>query len=287
MSLGFPFQMSNELFFYSLNEDFALYKGDVRVVVPELEGRPFDMVFADPPYFLSNNGFSIQAGKPVSVNKGEWDKSKGLQEDTAFNYAWLKACRQKLAEEGTIWVCGTFHNIFSVATVLAELDFRILNAITWQKSNPPPNLSCRFFTHSTEIIVWARKQKKVAHYYNYDLMHKLAGDRQMTDVWRMPAIAPWEKTCGKHPTQKPLALVVRAILASTRSDALILDPFTGSSTTGIAANLLGRHFVGVDNCEEFLKISVARRRLLEHEKDAWIEKIPDLRTLKSEDNSLP
>ena len=287
MSLGFPFQMSNELFFYSLNEDFALYKGDVRVVVPELEGRPFDMVFADPPYFLSNNGFSIQAGKPVSVNKGEWDKSKGLQEDTAFNYAWLKACRQKLAEEGTIWVCGTFHNIFSVATVLAELDFRILNAITWQKSNPPPNLSCRFFTHSTEIIVWARKQKKVAHYYNYDLMHKLAGDRQMTDVWRMPAIAPWEKTCGKHPTQKPLALVARAILASTKPGARILDPFTGSSTTGIAANLLGRHFVGVDNCEEFLKISMARRRLLEEKKDVWIEKISDLRTLKSEDNSLP
>ena len=274
-------------YFETPTRDFVLYEGDVRVVVPELEGRPFDMVFADPPYFLSNNGFSIQAGKPVSVNKGEWDKSKGLQEDTAFNYAWLKACRQKLAEEGTIWVCGTFHNIFSVATVLAELDFRILNAITWQKSNPPPNLSCRFFTHSTEIIVWARKQKKVAHYYNYDLMHKLAGDRQMTDVWRMPAIAPWEKTCGKHPTQKPLALVARAILASTKPGARILDPFTGSSTTGIAANLLGRHFVGVDNCEEFLKISVARRRLLEHEKDAWIEKIPDLRTLKSEDNSLP
>ena len=274
-------------YFETPTRDFVLYEGDVRVVVPELEGRPFDMVFADPPYFLSNNGFSIQAGKPVSVNKGEWDKSKGLQEDTAFNYAWLKACRQKLAEEGTIWVCGTFHNIFSVATVLAELDFRILNAITWQKSNPPPNLSCRFFTHSTEIIVWARKQKKVAHYYNYDLMHKLAGDRQMTDVWRMPAIAPWEKTCGKHPTQKPLALVARAILASTKPGARILDPFTGSSTTGIAANLLGRHFVGVDNCEDFLKISVARRRLLEHEKDVWIEKIPDLRTLKSEDNSLP
>lgn len=161
----------------------------------------------------------------------------------------------------------------------SELDFRILNAVTWQKTNPPPNLSCRFFTHSTEVLIWARKQKKVPHYYNYDLMHKLAGDRQMTDVWRMPAIAPWEKTCGKHPTQKPLALVVRAILACTKKEAKILDPFTGSSTTGIAANLIGRNFVGIDNNEEFLQISVERRKLLPQMKAVWGDKIPDLRML--------
>lgn len=262
------------------NGDFLLHKGDSRNVATILNGVRFDMVFADPPYFLSNGGFSVQAGKCVSVNKGDWDASHGLEADTQFNYQWVKGCRELLKESGTIWVCGSYHNIFSVVKVLTELDFRILNAVTWQKTNPPPNLSCRFFTHSTEILVWARKSKKVAHYYNYELMRKLAGDRQMTDVWRMPAIAPWEKTCGKHPAQKPLALVVRAILASTQKDDMILDPFAGSSTTGIAANMLGRKFVGIEQNPEFLKILKARRILLNEKHDEWAKKIPDLRGLE-------
>lgn len=261
------------------NGDFELHKGDSRNVVSILNGVRFDMVFADPPYFLSNGGFSVQAGKRVSVNKGDWDASHGLEADTQFNYQWIKGCRELLKGSGTIWVCGSYHNIFSVVNVLTELDFRILNAVTWQKTNPPPNLSCRFFTHSTEILVWARKSKKVAHYYNYELMRKLAGDRQMTDVWRMPAIAPWEKTCGKHPAQKPLALVVRAILASTQNGDMILDPFAGSSTTGIAANMLGRKFVGIEQDSGFLKMSKARRILLDEKCDEWAKKIPDLRVL--------
>lgn len=261
------------------NGDFVLHKGDSRNVASILNGIRFDMVFADPPYFLSNGGFSVQAGKCVSVNKGDWDASHGLEADTQFNYQWIKGCRELLKESGTIWVCGSYHNIFSVVNVLTELDFRILNAVTWQKTNPPPNLSCRFFTHSTEILVWARKSKKVAHYYNYELMRKLAGDRQMTDVWRMPAIAPWEKTCGKHPAQKPLALVVRAILASTQNGDMILDPFAGSSTTGIAANMLGRKFVGIEQDVGFLKMSKARRILLDEKCDEWAKKIPDLRVL--------
>ena len=262
--------------FYTTQEgDFSLYLGDCREIMPHLDGK-FDMIFADPPYFLSNGGISVQAGKVVSVNKGEWDASKGYAQDAAFNYEWLKSCREKLTEEGTIWVCGTFHNIFYVANALTELDYRILNAVTWQKTNPPPNLSCRFFTHSTEIILWARKSKKVPHFYNYDLMHHLAGGRQMTDVWRMPAIAPWEKTCGKHPTQKPLALVARTILAATRPGARILDPFTGSSTTGIAANLTSRAFVGIDKESEFLEISLHRREMLPRMRREWIGKIPDL-----------
>ena len=255
-----------------------LYHGDARELVQKLPYK-FDMVFADPPYFLSNGGFSIQSGKVVSVNKGKWDASNGLAADSVFNLEWLKACRDKLTDDGTIWVCGTFHNIFSVANALTELEYRILNAVTWQKTNPPPNLSCRFFTHSTEIIVWARKSKKVPHYYNYDLMRRLAGDRQMTDVWRMPAIARWEKTCGKHPTQKPLALVVRAILASTKERARILDPFTGSSTTGIAANLLGRAFVGIDSDASYLRMSVARCELLPTMADEWRGKIRDLQII--------
>ena len=267
-----------EPYYASQTDDFTLCKGDCLEVVPQLD-KKFDMVFADPPYFLSNDGFSVQAGKPVSVNKGAWDRSRGLAADTEFNYEWLKACREKMAESGTIWRCGTVHNIFSVATVLSELNFRILNAVTWQKTNPPPNLSCRFFTHSTELIIWARKQKKVAHYFNYDLMHKLAGDRQMTDVWRMPAIAPWEKTCGKHPAQKPLSLVVRAILAATREGDLVLDPFAGSSTTGIAANLTHRNFVGIEREQAFLDMSVRRRKEFDAHRDEWAGKIADLKTL--------
>ena len=239
------------------------------------------MIFADPPYFLSNGGISVHAGRVVCVNKGCWDVSKGKEEDFAFNREWLKACRDKLTDSGTIWVCGTFHNIFSVANALTELGYRILNAVTWQKTNPPPNLSCRFFTHSTEIIVWARKSKNVPHYFNYDLMHRLADGKQMTDVWRMPAIAPWEKTCGKHPTQKPLALVVRTILAATKKGALVLDPFAGSGTTGIAANLTGRRFVGVEKEIAYLKMAMARRRILEEHRDEWFLKVPDLRNVSA------
>ena len=164
-------------FFQTQKGDFALYEGDARTVVPQLPCASVDMIFADPPYLLSNDGFSVQSGKPVSVNKGEWDRSHGVAADAQFNYEWIKVCREKMSEAGTIWICGTFHNIFSVASVLTDLDFRILNAVTWQKTNPPPNLSCRFFKHSTEIILWARKRKKVAHYFNYDLMHRLAGGR--------------------------------------------------------------------------------------------------------------
>ncbi len=265
-------------FFQSDVSDFTLYLGDSRVIVPLLTNQA-DMIFADPPYFLSNGGFSVQAGKQVSVNKGDWDKSRGIESDKKFNYEWIKACRNNLTDSGTIWICGTFHNIFSVATVLSELDFRILNVITWQKTNPPPNLSCRFFTHSTEFIVWARKLKNVPHYYNYDLMHRLADNKQMTDVWRMPAIVPWEKTCGKHPTQKPIALVTRAILASTRKDALVLDPFAGSSTTGIAANLVGRSYIGIDQEKNYLDISVARRKILDEKRQEWISKVLDLKSI--------
>ncbi|KAA0207220.1 site-specific DNA-methyltransferase [Ignavibacteria bacterium CHB1] len=226
------------------------------------------MVFADPPYFLSNNGLSIQSGEIVSVNKGKWDKSHGFEYINDFNRKWLSLVRDKMKDDATIWISGTMHNIFSVGQILTELDFKILNIITWEKTNPPPNFSCRYFTYSTEQIIWARKYEKVPHYFNYELMKQLNADKQMKDVWKLPAIAPWEKSCGKHPTQKPLSVLTRLILASTKPNAWILDPFTGSSTTGIAANLANRRFLGIDQEEEFLTISKKRKLEIDNPKTA-------------------
>lgn len=250
-------------FFKSNDKSFTLLKGDCVELLNQFDFK-FDMIFADPPYFLSNDGISVQSGKMVSVNKGEWDRSNGFEKDNEFNLNWLKACKEHLTENGTIWISGTFHNIFSVAQMLTELDYKILNCITWAKTNPPPNLSCRYFTHSTEFIIWARKSKKSSHFYNYELMKTINGGTQMKDVWNLPAIAPWEKSCGKHPTQKPLALLTRIILASTEKNGWILDPFTGSSTTGIAANLANRKFLGIDKVDEFLSISKNRKLEIEN-----------------------
>ncbi len=244
--------------YYKSNErDFTLLFGDCVELMPEIDFK-FDMIFADPPYFLSNDGISVQSGKLVSVNKGEWDRSNGFEADNEFNYKWLKACRELLADNGTIWISGTFHNIFSVAQMLTELNYKILNTVTWAKTNPPPNLSCRYFTHSAEFILWARKSQDSKHLFNYEVMKQLNGGTQMRDVWSLPAIAAWEKSCGKHPAQKPLALLSRIILASTNRHSWVLDPFCGSSTTGIAANLLGRRFLGIDSEEEYLRMSVCR-----------------------------
>lgn len=254
-------------FFKSADEKFYLIQGDAIELLSQFNHK-FDMVFADPPYFLSNNGLSIQSGKIVSVNKGHWDKSHGFDFINDFNRRWLLMVREKMKENATIWISGTMHNIFSIGQILTELDFRILNVITWEKNNPPPNFSCRFFTHSTEQIIWARKSEKVPHYFNYELMKQLNDDKQMKDVWKLPAIAQWEKSFGKHPTQKPLSVLTRIILASTQPKAWVLDPFTGSSTTGIAANLLNRRFLGIDKEEQFLEISKNRKLQIENPKTA-------------------
>ena len=254
-------------YFKSSDKNFNLLHGDTLEILPQFNHK-FDMVFADPPYFLSNNGLSIQSGKIVSVNKGKWDKSEGFDYINDFNRKWLSLVREKMKDDATIWISGTLHNIFSIGQLLTELDFKILNVITWEKTNPPPNFSCRFFTHSTEQIIWARKKEKVPHYFNYELMKQLNGDKQMKDVWKLPAIAPWEKSCGKHPTQKPLSVLTRIILASTKPNSWILDPFTGSSTTGIAANLANRRFLGIDNEEDFLNISKNRKKEIENLKVA-------------------
>ena len=264
-------------FYKSSNHDFNLLHGDTFELLPQFNFK-FDMIFADPPYFLSSGGISVQSGKVVCVDKGDWDKSISQDDINAFNLKWLSLCREKLKDNGTIWISGTYHNIFSVANCLTQLGYKILNVITWAKTNPPPNISCRYFTYSTEFIIWARKKEKVAHYYNYELMKMINDGKQMTDVWRLPAIAPWEKACGKHPTQKPIPLLARIIMASTQQGAWILDPFAGSSTTGIAANLLGRRYLGIEQIEEYAEMGVKRRKEI-NRLDTFCEykkKIPDI-----------
>lgn len=249
-------------FYKSPNNDFTLIQGDCVETLSKFKFG-FDMVFADPPYFLSSGGISYQSGKVVCVDKGDWDKPTTPEDLDAFNLRWLSAVREHMKDNATIWISGTHHNIFSVQQQLIKLGFKILNVITWAKTNPPPNISCRYFTFSTEFIIWARKSPKIPHYFNYDLMKKLNGDKQMTDVWHLPAIGKWEKSCGKHPTQKPLAVLARLIQASTEPNAWILDPFSGSATTGIAANLLGRNYLGLEKEEEYLTMSKTRREELE------------------------
>lgn len=265
-------------FYKSDNRDFTIVHGDCFDVLPQFDFK-FDMIFADPPYFLSNGGISYQAGKVVCVDKGEWDKGGSPESIMEFNRKWLSLCREKLKDNGTIWISGTHHNIFSIANVLTELGYKILNVITWAKTNPPPNISCRFFTYSTEFIIWARKCPKVPHKYNYELMKTINGGKQMTDVWRLPAIGRWEKSCGKHPTQKPLALLTRIILASTYEHDWILDPFAGSSTTGIAAILCGRRFLGIEQEMKFSLLSKTRREEISqlNIRDTYINKLTDLK----------
>lgn len=264
-------------YYKSTDRTFTLLHGDCFELLPQFEFK-FDMIFADPPYFLSNGGISYQAGKVVSVDKGDWDKGGNPESIMEFNRKWLSLCREKLKNNGTIWISGTHHNIFSIATLLTELGYKILNVITWAKTNPPPNISCRFFTYSTEFIVWARKCAKVPHKYNYELMKAINDGKQMTDVWRLPAIARWEKSCGKHPTQKPLKLLTRIILASTYEQDWILDPFAGSATTGVSANLSGRRFLGIEKEEEFILLGKKRSMELENLtiRDNYRNKLTDL-----------
>lgn len=269
----------------TINNSFNLIHGDSFEILPKFNNE-FDLIFADPPYFLSNDGLSIQSGKIVSVNKGTWDKGKNINEIDDFNLKWLDLAKSALKDSGSIMVSGTYHNIFSIGNALQKLGYKILNIITWQKTNPPPNFSCRYLTHSTEQIIWARKSEKHKHIFHYELMKFLNGDKQMKDVWEFPAIAPWEKTCGKHPTQKPLALLVRLILMASDSKSVICDPFAGSATTGIAANLLGRNFVGIEKEQEFIKIALARKAKLEIEKSDFRKKIRDLSILDKQKESL-
>jgi len=240
-------------------EDFVIIQGNCMQEIPLLDS-PIDMIFADPPYFLSTGNGTVKIGnRYVSFDKGDWDRVRSKEEIYKFNYQWLSMCREKLKDSGTIWVCGTYHNIYEVANCMKDLGFKILNMIVWQKSDPPKTLTNQRFNFSAEYIIWARKCEKVPHYFNYELMKAMNNGVHMPDVWKLPAPGTWEKVCGKHPTQKPLRLLYRIISASTRVGETILDPFAGSCTTGIAANLMDRKFIGIEQDEKFVELGNRRR----------------------------
>lgn len=250
---------TGKYYFKSKTSDFSLIHRDVFKALKNIDDKSVNMVFADPPYFLSSDGITCSGGKMVSVNKGNWDKSLSTKEKHKFNKKWIKECYRILKDNGTIWISGTLHNIYSIGMALEEERFKIINNITWQKTNPPPNLACKTFTHSTETILWARKDlKKVKYTFNYDLMKKLNGNKQMKDVWTTSLTKASEKKFGKHPTQKPLEILDKIILASTNENDIILDPFCGSSTTGVSAVKLNRKFIGIDNNKEYLDLSIRR-----------------------------
>ncbi len=253
---------------YYCTETEMLFLDNTFSVLKKLQPSSIDMIFADPPYFLSNDGITCHAGKTVSVNKGEWDKASSLSEKHNFNRRWIRLCKELISPNGTIWISGTLHNIYSIGMALEQEGFKIINNITWQKTNPPPNLACRCFTHSTETILWAQKNdKKAKHTFNYQLMKQQNGGKQMKDVWTGSITSQKEKAQGKHPTQKPLYILERIIESSTNPGDIILDPFCGSSTTGVAAKRLGRKYIGIDNAEEYINISVKRlQKETEYEK---------------------
>jgi site-specific DNA-methyltransferase (adenine-specific) len=252
---------------YFKADNFVLYLGDSIKLLKKLPANSIDMIFADPPYNLSNGGFTVHAGKRVSVNKGKWDESRGVEADMEFHKRWIQECYRVLKPNGTIWISGTYHSIYQCGFALQLSGYKILNDISWFKPNASPNLSGRYFTASHETLLWARKDPKGKHTFNYEDMkhgswHKedfiKKESKQMRSVWAIGTPKAEEKKFGKHPTQKPMALLKRIVQASTNKGDLILDPFTGSSTTGLAAVKFGRKFVGIDLEKEYLNLSAKR-----------------------------
>lgn len=238
---------------------YQLIKGDCLKLLPLMAEGSVDVVWTDPPYFLSTaNGTTCKSGKRAKVSKGQWDESKGLQQDHEFHHDWLSQCQRVLKPDGTIWVTATHHTLFSIGFAMQELGFKILNLVTWEKPNPPPNLACRYFTHSTEMLIWAAKNSESKHLFNYADMRAENGGKQMKTVWRFKAPPKDEKSHGSHPTQKPLALIDRCLRASSSPGDVVLDPFCGSGTTGVAAVSLGRRFLGIEKEPAYRQLSQQR-----------------------------
>lgn len=257
---------------YFERENFTLLNGDSFKLLKKIQPKSINFIFADPPYFLSNGGISCHSGKQVSVDKGEWDLTKSIEEKLKYHRRWIRLCRDVLDDNGTIMISATLHSVYAIGVALEMEGFSIINNIIWRKTNPAPNLACRCLTHSTETIIWARKQltekKKGKHYFNYAAMKDINGGKQMKDVWDIEDVEPEfvesstttkkEKKFGKHPTQKPIVLLERLITMATKEGDTVLDPFNGSGTTGIVAAKMNRRYIGIELDINYLELTKMR-----------------------------
>jgi site-specific DNA-methyltransferase (adenine-specific) len=258
MEARFDEEATADPYYHDPEFGFTLYQGNSLELLGDMQDEQFDMIFADPPYFLSNDGVTCQNGEMVSVNKGRWDRSEGMEANHEFNMTWLESAQDLLKQDASLWVSGTQHIIYSLGFALQMLDYKILNDIAWFKVNPPPNLSCRYFTHGTETLIWAAKDHDAKYTFNYERMKEMNGGKQMKNLWKIMSPRKAEKEQGKHPTQKPMKLLNRIVLAASNPGDVILDPFCGSSTTGLAAVQNGRRYIGIDQDEEYLDLSIDR-----------------------------
>ncbi|MET0172379.1 MAG: site-specific DNA-methyltransferase [Agrobacterium vaccinii] len=243
----------------------SIIKGDCVAALEALPSQSVDAIFADPPYNLQLGGSLHRPDQSVvDAVDNDWDQFASFEAYDAFTRAWLLACRRVLKPNGTIWVIGSYHNIYRVGSILQDMNFWILNDIVWRKTNPMPNFKGRRFQNAHETMIWASRDAKAKSYtFNYEAMKASNDDVQMRSDWLFPICSGGERLKGDdgkkvHPTQKPEALLARVIMASTKPGDVVLDPFFGSGTTGAVAKRLGRHFVGIEREQDYIDAASAR-----------------------------
>ncbi len=252
----------------------GIVTGDCLDVLARMPEASVDLVFADPPYNLQLAGdLSRPDQSRVDGCDAEWDRFDSFAAYDAFTRAWLAACRRVMKPNATLWTIGSYHNVFRVGAALQDLGYWILNDVVWVKTNPMPNFRGRRFTNAHETLIWAARSPEARHTFNYDALKAFNDDLQMRSDWTIPICSGPERLRAEdgrklHPTQKPEALVRRAILAASRPGDLVLDPFLGSGTTAAAARALGRHFVGIERDAAFAEAARARVAAVEPLPDA-------------------